>query len=96
MNPQQFGPVRLAGGPTLDPFEILGPIAQLIGSPGQDEDVLNRAQSQQIGSQFRETKYHEALPGLLDGGTEELLHLLGGNLLQARLNHGIKRRQFSG
>ena len=47
-------------------IQVLGPIAELIGAPAEDENVFGGPQFQDGAIDGRHAKNHDAQPGLLD------------------------------
>ena len=67
MELQQPRPVGLAGGPPLDLVEVGRPVSERVGAPGEEEDVLDGAQVEQVGGDVGDAKDDKAAIGLLDG-----------------------------
>jgi hypothetical protein len=86
---EQQRPVGLAVGPAANAGEVLGAVAELVGAPGEQEDVLGRPQPQQGVVEGIDAEDDDAAAGALDLAAELLLDLGGGDLLEAGLDEGV-------
>src|SRR5262249_38888777 len=68
---------------------------ELVGAPGEQENVLSGAQPQQRAVHRGRAEHDQALAGTLDLAAEGLLNLLGGDRLQPRDHQGVTGRRLA-
>ena len=87
--PQQGRPVGVALGPAANALEVVGPVGELIRPPGEQEDVLGGAQLQDVAVDLRRAGRRRRRVRLLDLAAEVGADLVGRDLLQPGLDHGV-------
>ena len=66
---------------------------QLVGAPGQEEDVLGRTQSEEASVDIIRAEYDQPSGRAFDAGAQVGLDFVRGQLFQTRQRHGVARRQ---
>src|SRR5947209_952800 len=92
MNLKKLLPVGVARGPAADAVKVGGPIAQLIGSPGEEKDIVDRPQTQDVGGDFGRPENDKARGGSLYRGPQFLADFFLGDFFHARRHHGVASR----
>src|SRR5262245_61321417 len=92
---KEVSPIGLLGGPMANRLQVFGAICERIGSPGEQEYVLNRSQSQQIGRNLRDSEDDDALFRLFDLTAEVARNLIGRDRLQSGVDVGVASRDFA-